>query len=222
MTTQIHNLSEQIEQTVSDFMGSLPEDDRQKTMGSFQKLHASTTADGAVSAGDTAPDFVLPNAQNDSIHLYTMLNNGPVVLSFYRGGWCPFCNLEIRALQSILPDIKSMGASLVAVSPEIPDNSLNTKEKNNLEFEVLSDIGNATTRDYGLLFTVYEEMRPLYLKWGLDIPASNGDETWQLPVPATYIIGTNKNVAAAHVDKDYTKRMEPQQILAELEKLRSY
>jgi peroxiredoxin len=222
MTTQIQNLSEQIEQTVSDFMGSLPEDDRQKTMDSFQKLHASATADGAVSAGDTAPDFVLPNAQNDSIHLYTMLNNGPVVLSFYRGGWCPFCNLEIRALQSILPDIKSMGASLVAVSPEIPDNSLNTKEKNNLEFEVLSDIGNATTRDYGLLFTVYEEMRPLYLKWGLDIPASNGDETWQLPVPATYIIDTNKNVVAAHVDKDYTKRMEPQQILAELEKLCSY
>ena len=115
-----------------------------------------------------------------------------------------------------------MGASLVAVSPEIPDNSLNTKEKNNLEFEVLSDIGNATTRDYGLLFTVYEEMRPLYLKWGLDIPASNGDETWQLPVPATYIIDTNTNVVAAHVDKDYTKRMEPQQILAELEKLCSY
>lgn len=221
MATQIHNLSEQIEQTVSEFMGSLTEDDRQRTLDSFQKLHASTTANRAVQAGDTAPDFVLPNASNDSIRLYTLLDNGPVVLSFYRGGWCPFCNLEIRALQSILHDIKSMGSSLVAISPETPDKALNTKEKNNLEFEVLSDIGNTTTRDYGLLFTVYEEMRPLYLKWGLDLPAYNGDETWQLPVPATYIIDTNKIVTAAYVDKDYTKRMEPQQILDALKNIRS-
>lgn len=219
MAAPVDNLSEQINQTVSDFMESLTEDDRQTTMNSFQKLHASTTASRAIQTGDTAPDFVLPNASGDSIRLYTLLDNGPVVLSFYRGGWCPFCNLEIRALQSVLRDIKSMGASLVAISPETPDKTLNTKEKNSLEFEVLSDTGNTTTRDYGLLFTVYEEMRPLYLKWGLDLPAYNGDETWQLPVPATYIIDTNKIVTSAYVDKDYTKRMEPQHILDALKNI---
>jgi peroxiredoxin len=94
-------------------------------------------------------------------------------------------------------------------------------DEHQLEFEVLSDIGNKTARQYGLLFTVYEEMRPLYLKWGLDVPASNGDDSWELPVPATYVIDRNGVVAAAHVDKDYTKRMEPDAILATLEALKN-
>jgi peroxiredoxin len=108
---------------------------------------------------------------------------------------------------------------LIGVSPETPDNSLTTTEKHGLEFEVLSDIGNRTARDYGLIFTVYEEMRPLYLKWGLDVPACNGDDTWELPVPATYLIDTHRVVRAAHVDKDYTKRMEPTQLLEALKQL---
>jgi peroxiredoxin len=94
-------------------------------------------------------------------------------------------------------------------------------EKHQLEFEVVSDIGNQTARQYGLLFTVYEEMRPLYLKWGLDVPASNGDDSWELPVPATYVIDTSSVVHAAHADKDYTRRMEPEQILATLQDLKA-
>jgi peroxiredoxin len=146
-----------------------------------------------------------------------MLNNGPVVLSFYRGGWCPFCSLELQALQGILPEIRARGASLISVSPEKPDNSLSTAEKYNLEFEVLSDQANRTAREYGLLFTVHEEMRPLYLEWGFDVPVCNGDDSWELPVPATYIIDTNGVVRAAFIDKDYTKRMEPDDIIAALD-----
>jgi peroxiredoxin len=142
-----------------------------------------------------------------------------VVLNFYRGGWCPFCNLELQALQSRLQEIRSLNATLIGISPETPDNSLTTAEKHQLEFDVLSDLGNKTARSYGLIFTVYEEMRPLYLKWELDVPAFNGDNSWELPVPATYLIDKDRVIRAAHVDKDYTKRMEPDLILAELRKL---
>ncbi len=200
-------------------MSSLPDDDAQVVGASFEKLNASHTGESAIAVGEIAPNFTLPDATGELVNLHSKLNEGPVVLSFYRGGWCPFCNLELQALQALLPEIKSLGASLIGISPETPDNSMSTAEKHQLEFDVLSDVGNKTARDYGLIFTVYEEMRPLYLKWGLDVPASNGDDSWELPVPATYIIDSNCVARAAHVDKDYTKRMEPEQILTALRNL---
>lgn len=219
MSQTAHNLNEKLGETVGAFMSSLPDDDAQIVGASFEKLNASHTGESAIAVGEIAPNFTLPGATGELVNLHSKLNEGPVVLSFYRGGWCPFCNLELQALQALLPEIKSLGASLIGISPETPDNSLTTAEKHQLEFDVLSDVGNKTARDYGLIFTVYEEMRPLYLKWGLDVPASNGDDSWELPVPATYIIDSNCVVHAAHVDKDYTRRMEPEQILTALRNL---
>jgi len=213
------NLGNQLGETVTAFMSSLPEDDAQIVGASFEKLHSSHTGESAIAVGQIAPDFNLPGATGETVNLHSKLNEGPVVLNFYRGGWCPFCNLELRALQALLPEIKSLGANLIGISPETPDNSLSTAEKHQLQFDLLSDIGNCIARDYGLIFTVYEEMRPLYLKWGLDVPASNGDASWELPVPATYIIDSKCVVRTAHVDKDYTRRMEPEQILAALRSL---
>ena len=215
------SLADRLGETVENFMSSLPDEDAQITGGSFEKLAASQTAENALAAGEMVPDFTLPNVTGDPVTLSDMLNKGPVVLNFYRGGWCPFCNLELQALQARLPEIKALGATLVGISPETPDNSLTAIEKHQLEFEVLSDVGNKTARKFGLLFTVYEEMRPLYLKWGLDVPASNGDDSWELPVPATYVIDRNAVVHAAHVDKDYTKRMEPDEVIAALQELQA-
>ena len=214
------SLSDRIGETIESFMSALPEDEALIVGGSFEKLYASQIAENAIIAGDIAPNFTLPNITGDPVSLYEVLNSGPVVLSFYRGGWCPFCNLELQALQAQLSEFRALGANLIGVSPETPDTSLSAIDKHQLEFEVLSDIGNITARQYGLLFTVYEEMRPLYLKWGLDVPASNGDDSWELPVPATYVIDTDSVVRAAHVDKDYTRRMEPAQILATLRELK--
>ena len=215
------SLADRLGETVENFMSSLPDEDAQITGGSFEKLAASQTAENALAVGEMVPDFTLPNVTGDPVTLSDMLNKGPVVLNFYRGGWCPFCNLELQALQARLPEIKALGATLVGISPETPDNSLTAIEKHQLEFEVLSDVGNKTARKFGLLFTVYEEMRPLYLKWGLDVPASNGDDSWELPVPATYVIDRNAVVHAAHVDKDYTKRMEPDEVIAALQELQA-
>ena len=215
------SLAERLGETVENFMSSLADEDAQITGGSFEKLAASQTAENALVVGDTVPDFTLPNVTGDPVSLHDMLNKGPLVVNFYRGGWCPFCNLELQALQARLPEIRALGATLVGISPETPDNSLTAIEKHRLEFEVLSDVGNKTARKFGLLFTVYEEMRPLYLKWGLDVPASNGDDSWELPVPATYVIDSNAVIQAAHVDKDYTKRMEPEDVLAALHAIRT-
>ncbi len=220
MTQPAHSLADQLGETVDAFMSALPEEDAQIVGASFEKLHSSDTAESAIAVGEIAPNFTLPDATGKTVSLHSRLDEGPVVLSFYRGGWCPFCNLELQALQALLPEIKSLGANLIGISPETPDTSMTTVEKQQLQFDVLSDAGNKTARDYGLIFTVYEEMRPLYLKWGLDVPASNGDDSWELPVPATYVIDTKGVARTAHVDKDYTKRMEPGQVLAALRNLK--
>ena len=117
-------------------MSSLSEDEAQITAGSFEKLYASQIAENAINVGDIAPDFTLPNATGDPVTLYEALDSGPVVLSFYRGGWCPFCNLELQALQARLPEIRALGASLIGISPETPDMAQSAIEKHQLEFEV--------------------------------------------------------------------------------------
>lgn len=182
-------------------------------------LEASGLADRSLAVGAEAPDFTLPNATGETVTLRSLLQDGPVVLSFYRGGWCPYCNLELRALQNALPQIQALGANLVAISPETPDNSLTTAEKNALSFAVLSDVGNKVAREFGLVFTLPAALRPIYEGFGIDLPAHNGDDRFELPVPATYVIGTDGRIALAFVNVDYTQRLDPEAILAALQQL---
>ena len=180
------------------------------------ELEASGLAEQSLSVGATAPDFSLPNATGEEVTLSKLLAQGPVVLAFYRGGWCPYCSIELRALQSRISEISAAGATLVAISPQTPDNSLSTAEKLELAFPVLSDVGNQVARDYGLVFSLPEDLRGVYAGWGLDIPAANGDETFELPVPATFVIGGDGVVAWRFADADYTKRAEPDEVIAAL------
>ncbi len=213
------SLSTLTRRTLDDFVASLPPDQQRTVAEAFADLLASEVAAGAIGVGDEAPDFSLPGVRGDTFNLGTRIEEGPVVLSFYRGSWCPFCNLELKALQASLPDIRACGASLVAVSPELPDNTLGHAERLALDFDLLTDGGNQVADRYGLVMTVPERLRPLYLQWGIDLPAANGDDSHQLPVPATYVIDTQRVVRAAHVEKDYTRRMEPEAILDALRAL---
>ena len=206
-------LSDQTEQTLNEFVNSLPTDQQATVASAFQDLLDSAVAAYAVDIGDKAVSFELPNVRGGNLSLSSALQQGPVVLNFYRGSWCPFCNLELNALQAVLPEFRALGARLIAISPELPDKSLSHAEKLALEFDVLTDRGNAVARDYGLVMTVHSTLRPLYHQWGLDVPAANGDNSYELPVPATYVIDSTGVVRAAHVDKNYTKRMEPAAIL---------
>ena len=212
-------LSEQTRQTLEAFVASLPGDQQEIVGKAFETLMASDTAANAVKSGDKAPDFTLPSVRGGELALADALEEGPVVLSFYRGSWCPFCNLELNALQQRMDDIKACGARLIAVSPERPDSSLSHAEKLNLSFDVLSDLHNKIATQYGLVMNVHETLQPLYLEWGLDLPAANQDDSWQLPVPATYIIDQDRTVRAANIDKNYTSRMEPEEILNTLRSL---
>ena len=175
--------------------------------------------DNSLKTGDRLPEFTLTNAVGKSVKSIDLLAKGPVVLAFYRGGWCPYCNLELRALQAALPDIQAAGAQLVAIAPETPDNSLTTQEKNDLSFEVLSDIGNQVARELGLVFTVPEYLRPIYEKFSIDIVAHNGDENFELPVPATYIVTPQGEIVHHFVNIDYRQREDPERILAVLKQL---
>jgi peroxiredoxin len=212
-------LSDQTEQALKDFMASLPDEQQATVENAFQDLLASSVAANAITTNDQASAFELPDVKGGTLSLGTALEGGPVVLSFYRGSWCPFCNLELNALQTMLPEIKACGARLIAISPELPDNSLSHAEKLGLEFDVLTDLGNKVARDYGLIMTIHESLRPLYLQWGLDVPAANGDDSHTLPVPATYVVDTNGTIRAAYIEKDYTKRMEPAAIIDALNQL---
>ncbi|MDQ6958567.1 MAG: peroxiredoxin-like family protein [Mariprofundaceae bacterium] len=207
------SLQDQIEKLKQDMSGQTPPDVQQTMQQAAEKLEHSGILDHSLKAGDTAPNFTLPDAHGDHVNFVDTLEHGPVVLSFYRGGWCPYCNLELQALQQVLPQIKELGAQLMAVSPELPDQALSTVEKHALAFTVLSDRGNRVVRDFGIVFTLPEALRPIYAKFGIDLPARNGDDSFELPVPATYVIGRNGIIMGGFVNTDYMQRMEPERIL---------
>jgi len=183
-------------------------------------LVAARIAEQALSKGRQAPAFELPDHLGIPVRSGDLLATGPMVINFYRGSWCPYCNLELRAYQAQLDRIERAGASLVAISPMLPDNSLDSVAKNQLSFPVLSDVGNKTAADFGLVFTVDTRIQAMYLeRLGNDLPRLNGDASFTLPLPATYVIGDDGVIAYAYVNADYRLRAEPEEVLAALEGL---
>lgn len=177
-------------------------------------------AERARGEGDTFPALVLPNHTGGTTDLAQLLAAGPLVVTFYRGGWCPYCNLELRAYQNALPEIAARGARLVAISPETPDNALTTAEKNALAFDVLTDSQGKLAEALGIRFELSPAIKALYQKFGHDLPARNGDDKWALPMPATYVVARGGRIALAHVDPDYRARLDPGLVLECLRTLR--
>jgi peroxiredoxin len=206
------NLDEQLAQLRAR-AASLPEERRAIMEAATRDLIASGIADRALKTGDTVPDFELPNHRGETQSFADLVKNGPVVISFYRGGWCPYCNLELRGLQERLPEIVDLGARLVAISPELPDVAMSTAEKNAISFDVLSDVGNRVAAAFGLVFTLPPALQALYKTFGLELAKSNGDDSMTLPIPATYVIGIDRNVIHAYVDADYSRRLEPAEVV---------
>ena len=167
----------------------------------------------ALGVGDRAPDFELPDIDGGTVRLYDLLADGPVVLAFYRGAWCPYCNTSLQGYQSELGDILDAGGYLVAVSPQAQVGSQEMAESNALSFPVLSDAGNRVSRAYGLVFQVDDDARAQYQAVGIDLPAVNGADAWELPVPATYVIDSDRTIRAAFVEADYTRRADPRDVI---------
>jgi len=183
-------------------------------------LQAAGLADLAIKVGDVAPDFTLSEVGDGQIRLSDLLVNGPVVVNFYRGGWCPYCNLEMQALQQSLPAIKQAGGQLLSIAPELPGHAAQTRDKGNLTFPLLHDQDNQVARTYGLVFTLPEILRPVYAGLGIDLVDNQGNDHFELPIPASYIVGQDGVVVFAFVDVDYTQRMEPANIVEALKDLK--
>lgn len=213
-------LAKDIQAFQDSFIPTIPEATLNTLMSELQGLMASGIKEKALSQNATFPAFDLVNSNNETRSLAALLKSGPLVVSFYRGAWCPYCNLEINALQKRLPEITAMGAQLVAISPQTPDKSVDQITNSKLTFEVLSDVGNKLAKTCGLVFTLPESLRPIYETWQIDIPDHNGDDSFELPIPATYIIGTDGRVHYAFVEMDYTQRLEPDIIIEQLKKHR--
>ncbi len=205
-----------LEETAAASAKKFPPEAIEVIMKSAAELDAQGIGDDAIKTGDQLPEASLTNANGELISMSSLLAKGPLLINFYRGGWCPYCNLELKAYQNILADIQALGGQLVAITPEKPDNSLSTIEKNELQFPVLTDNENAFAKALGLVFELPAELQALYSGFGIDLPATNAMSGWQLPIPATLVVKASGEIALSHVDRDYTKRLEPSDALAAL------
>jgi peroxiredoxin len=183
------------------------------------ELLASGQAERALKAGDAAPEFALPDPDLVQRTAADLLRVGPLVVSFYRGVWCPYCNMELQALEESRPEIEALGASLIAISPQRPVNSRKSQRENRLGFPILSDHGNEVAAAFGLRFALPDYLVALYRQLGNDLPAVNGDDSWTLPMPARFVIGRDGVIAYAEVNPDYTRRPEPAELLPVLRSL---
>jgi len=174
----------------------------------------------AIKIGEKAPDFQLPNPKRESISLSSLLEKGPLVVTFYRGSWCPYCNLQLRALQAKLSQIHTLGAELVAISPEVPDGSLTKNEINEMDFIVLSDQDAKVASEYGVAWEVPEFlMEHMRVDRNLDLKKINNGNASILPIPATFILSTDGIVKWNYVNVDYRTRSEPEEIIEALKAL---
>ncbi len=184
------------------------------------ELIASGQAQRALKAGDKAPDFVLDDPDGNPVSSRDLLAKGPLAVSFNRGVWCPYCNLELQALQAALPEIEARGASLVTISPQTPPNSRKSQRDNKLGFPILSDPKAEVANAFGIRFALPDYLIEVYKSFKTDLPLVNGDPSWVLPMPARYVIGSDGIIAYAEINPDYTQRPDPSELLPVLDRLR--
>ncbi len=204
---------------LNEITATIPTEIGARIQSGVDDVTSSGAALGLV-VGDIAPEFTLNDAVGNPVVLADLLAKGPVVLTFYRGEWCPYCNLQLRSLQEALPEITSTGATLVAVSPQAPDHGLTMTEKHELTFPVLSDLDQAVSKSYKVMFHVTGELEDLQVNVFQSDPAkqnANGQRT--LPVPSTFIIDRDGTVRFASVDADWRVRVEPADVIAALKAL---
>jgi peroxiredoxin len=214
-------LDQQLEAFKEHFLRTAPAGRPALYEAKIEELRTSFALETAAGVGTIASDFQLPDVKGNLVSLSDLLLDGPVVVTFYRGGWCPYCNIQLRAYQAALPQMAALGARLVAISPQLPDQSLSTAQADELTFHVLSDVGNQAARRFGLVYAMPEELRAALRSNNKALPGINGDDSWELPVPATYVIARDGRIVLAYIEVDYRKRLEPEAILDALRPLRS-
>jgi peroxiredoxin len=180
--------------------------------GSLMELINANIANNALKLGDTAPDFTLKSSDGEDVTLYELLQKKSVILSFFRGSWCPFCVAELEYYQQYLSDFENEQAAFIAISPQTVSQNRQLKSDKSLNLKLLSDANNQVARQFGLVFSLQDNIRSLYKEIGADLAKFNGDDSFELPIPATYVIGKDRNIAYAFVDENYMERAEPAEV----------
>jgi peroxiredoxin len=184
------------------------------------QLVASGMTEASLKAGDHIPDFELPSVEGRLVSSDELLKRGPLVLSFFRGGWCPYCALELGALQEALPEIEARGAGAAAITPDTGAAFASVRRDNRLDFDILSDLDFGLALLFGIVFKLPDPIRDQYLRLGIDLGARHGNRhAWLLPVPATYIVDRQGLITHANVDPDFRRRMEPSEIVKVLDRM---
>ena len=186
---------------------------------STQELIDSGQAERALQAGDQVPDFTLTDSDRNDVSLNDLLSTGPLVLSFYRGVWCPYCNIELQALEAAAADIRAAGATMVAVSMQGASDSRKSQKDNNLSFPILTDKNGELAEKFGIRWTLQDYVIPVHSGFGVELPRIHGDGQWNLPMPARYLVDTDGSIAYSEVNPDYTRRPEPSDLFPILNKL---
>jgi len=207
------NLKERIESYAEVAREKIPVGMQETMISATDELRKSGMSRKFYKVGDRAPNFELDSFTGKEYDLYDLLEEGPVVVTFYRGGWCPYCNLELKAWEEKHDELKAKGATLVAISPELPDRATVTANKNTLSFPLLHDRKAKVADKYNLVFQLADSLKPIYKSFGIDLEQVNGDKDWEIPVPATYVVGRDRRIKYAFADVDYKNRAEPADIL---------
>ncbi len=186
---------------------------------SIHSVRESGLESRALQPGDSMTDFELLDATGRMVKSTELRAHGPLLVVFYRGAWCPFCNLALQALQERHAEIASRGVTLVAISPQTPDHSLSLQEKHGLRFPVLSDTGNKVAQQFGIVFELNRDLKVVQEQFGVDIPSFNGDHSFQLPVPSTFLVSKDGKVLESFVEVDYMKRLAPEAAIAWIDRI---
>lgn len=214
------SLSLELKNTAENVKNAIPPDIFTAIGQSVADLHSSGLSDRAAGVGSKISLPTLSDYDGIDVNLGELAKDELLVLSFYRGGWCPYCNVELRALSKAIGDIEAAGGTLVAISPQTKAHAHETAGENTVGFPVLVDAGNLYARELGIVFSLSENLRPLYREIGIDLEDWNGDENHELPLPATFIVDAGGSVLWAFVDADFTVRAEPANIIAALHRLK--
>jgi len=206
-------LALQIEQLNHELSSQLPQDILNAFGSSVEDLKTKNIEHNSIQVGQKMPEFLLPNAYGEKIHSTQILKKGKMILAFYRGSWCPYCNLELKFLQDNLSRIKEKNAVLVAISPQNPDHSLTMVEKNNLEFEVLTDHNNDFAKKLGIVFQLQDFVLPYYQNLGIDLSLFNNNKENTLPVPAVFVVDENSKIIYKFLDVNYMNRIDIEELI---------
>jgi peroxiredoxin len=207
------SLQSQLDELTAKLHAMVPADRLAIVDRTAEELVSSQLAQHALKVGDQAPSFELPDGDGMRWRLENMLRGRPLVILFYRGRWCAYCNTQLAAMQAIHQQIALAGASFIAISPQTQKHTYMTRDMHKLRFPVLSDEGNQVARKFGLVYRLSPELQTVYESIMTKLPGYNGDQSWELPLAATYLVQPNGKISYARIDADWRHRPEPEELL---------